>query len=127
MNQDPSNAFKSNELKAYNQPDNKDPILGGELKTKAVWVDENTCIGCTYCNSVATNTFGMESINGRARAFRQDGDSTEIIQEAIETCPVNCIHWVDFEELSRLKIYLEEVGIQSLGLPPKLNKKRYNN
>ena len=37
---------------------------------------------------------------GRCRAICQDGGSMDRIQEAIDTCPVNCIHWVDFEELN---------------------------
>ena len=35
--------------------------------------------------------------------MRQDGDSVDILQEAIDTCPVDCIHWVKFEELDKLK------------------------
>ena len=27
----------------------------------------------------------------------------ELIQEAIDTCPVDCIHWVDYTELKRLE------------------------
>jgi len=33
-----------------------------------------------------------------ARCIRQDGDSEELIQEAIDTCPVDCIHWLDHAE-----------------------------
>ena len=96
----------------------KDPVLGGKLREKAVWVDERKCIGCTYCSSVATNTFAMEPDQGRARAFRQDGDSQELIQEAIDTCPVDCIEWVSFEELIKLRILLENHHFRNLGLPP---------
>ena len=96
----------------------KEPVLGGELRTKAVWVDESLCIGCTYCSCVATNTFSMEPINGRARVFRQDGDDSKVIQEAIDTCPVNCIEWVKFEDLDDLRKQLEAKSIRSLGLPP---------
>ncbi len=96
----------------------KEPILGGHLRTSAVWVDESLCIGCTYCSCVATNTFGMEPINGRARVFRQDGDSSNLIQEAIDTCPVNCIDWVKFEDLDDLRKKLEAMSIRPLGLPP---------
>ena len=96
----------------------KEPILGGQLRTKAAWVDESLCIGCTYCSCVATNTFIMESINGRARVFRQDGDSSELIQEAIDTCPVNCIDWVKFEDLDGLRKKLNSKTIRPLGLPP---------
>ena len=96
----------------------RDPVLGGKLKEKAVWVDERKCIGCTYCSSVATNTFAMEPEQGRARAFRQDGDSDELIQEAIDTCPVDCIYWVSFEELIKLEEVIENHQFRNLGLPP---------
>tara|TARA_B100000945_G_scaffold188387_1_gene151192 strand:- start:106 stop:525 length:420 start_codon:yes stop_codon:yes gene_type:complete len=96
----------------------RDPVLGGKLREKAVWVDERKCIGCTYCSSVATNTFAMEPEQGRARAFRQDGDSDELIQEAIDTCPVDCIEWVSFEELLKLRKILENHHFRNLGLPP---------
>tara|TARA_Y100001968_G_scaffold221525_1_gene204368 strand:+ start:7 stop:426 length:420 start_codon:yes stop_codon:yes gene_type:complete len=96
----------------------RDPVLGGKLKEKAVWVDQRKCIGCTYCSSVATNTFAMEPEQGRARAFRQDGDSDELIQEAIDTCPVDCIYWVSFEELIKLEEVIENHQFRNLGLPP---------
>ena len=80
-----------------------EPVLGGELRQKAVWVEESDCIGCRYCAHVASNTFLMIAETGRCRAIRQDGDSIERIQEAIDTCPVDCIHWVDFEHLIDLR------------------------
>ena len=83
-------------------PTGMEPVLGGELRQKAVWVDEAVCIGCRYCAHVATNTFVVEPEWGRSRAIRQDGDSTQRIQEAIDTCPVDCIHWVDYGELPAL-------------------------
>ena len=96
----------------------RDPVLGGKLREKAVWVDERKCIGCTYCSSVATNTFAMEPEQGRARAFRQDGDSDELIQEAIDTCPVDCIEWVPFENLNQLGEVIQNHHFRNLGLPP---------
>ena len=59
----------------------------------------------------------MEPENGRSRAFRQDGDSQELIQEAIDTCPVDCIEWVGFEDLDKLKLELEKHTYRNLGLP----------
>jgi ferredoxin len=94
-----------------------EPLLGGVLRQKAVWVDEAVCIGCRYCAHVATNTFMVEPSWGRSRAIRQDGDSTERIQEAIDTCPVDCIHWVAYEQLPELEAQLAEQEIQPLGLP----------
>ena len=73
-----------------------EPSLGGALREKAVWVDESDCIGCRYCAHVSSNTFVMVPETGRCRAVRQDGDSIDRILEAIDTCPVDCIHWIDF-------------------------------
>jgi len=93
-----------------------EPVLGGELRQKAVWVEESDCIGCRYCAHVASNTFLMISETGRCRAIRQDGDSVERIQEAIDTCPVDCIHWVDFEHLIELRERQLETA-RSRGIP----------
>ncbi len=93
-----------------------EPVLGGELRQKAVWVEESDCIGCRYCAHVASNTFLMISETGRCRAIRQDGDSVERIQEAIDTCPVDCIHWVDFEHLIDLRQRQLETA-RSRGIP----------
>tara|TARA_Y100001968_G_scaffold324826_1_gene364955 strand:+ start:67 stop:456 length:390 start_codon:yes stop_codon:yes gene_type:complete len=115
---DPSAAFLT-QVSDDIGPTGKEPRLGGQLRQQAVWVDETTCIGCKYCANVASNTFVMEPHLGRSRAIRQDGDSTEIIQEAIDTCPVDCIHWVDFEELDTLKDELDTFELQPLGMLPK--------
>lgn len=80
-----------------------EPELGGSLRQKGVYVDEITCIGCKHCAHVARNTFYIEPDYGRSRVIRQDGDSEEIIQEAIDTCPVDCIHWVDYTALKTLE------------------------
>lgn len=80
-----------------------EPELGGVLRQKGVYVDELTCIGCKHCAHVARNTFYIEPDYGRSRVIRQDADSSEVIQEAIDTCPVDCIHWVDYTELKKLE------------------------
>ena len=76
-----------------------EPELGGFHRQRGVYVDEPTCIGCRNCAHVARNTFYIEDKFGRARVFRQDGDPEDTIQEAIDTCPVNCIHWLDYTDL----------------------------
>ncbi len=116
---DPSAAFSTSAISS-DEISGFEPCLGGELREKAVWVDESRCIGCRYCAHVATNTFVIEPRLGRSRAVRQDGDATERIQEAIDTCPVDCIHWVGFEELKGLGDQLDLMNLQPLGLPPRV-------
>jgi ferredoxin len=80
-----------------------EPELGGVLRQKGVYVDEITCIGCKHCAHVARSTFYIEPNYGKSRVVRQDGDPDPVIQEAIDTCPVDCIHWVDYTELKKLE------------------------
>jgi ferredoxin len=101
-----------------------EPLLGGALREQAVWVDEAVCIGCRYCAHVASNTFLVEPTYGRSRVIRQDGDSTERIQEAIDTCPVDCIHWVAFAQLPALREQLEGQELLPLGLPSATRPRR---
>ena len=49
---DPFDNFEEN-----NEITGCEPVLGGQLAEKAVWVDEAKCIGCQYCVHVASNTF----------------------------------------------------------------------
>jgi len=74
------------------------------VRSQMVYVDEHTCIGCTNCAMIAQSTFYMNAEHGRARVFQQWGDDDETIQMAIETCPVDCIHYVPYDELKRLEI-----------------------
>lgn len=94
-----------------------EPELGGVQRQKGVYVDEITCIGCKHCAHVARNTFYIEPDYGRSRVVRQDGDSQEIIQEAIDTCPVDCIHWLDYTELKNLEEEREYQVIPVVGYP----------
>ena len=122
---DPSLAFSAAPAPAAEAVSNGlEPLHGGALREKAVWVDEAVCIGCRYCAHVACNTFVVEPNYGRSRVIRQDGDSTERIQEAIDTCPVDCIHWVGFEDLDDLRRQRESQDLLPLGLPSAVRPKR---
>lgn len=123
MTADPSLAFAAPSTPRVG-PSGSEPVLGGALRQKAVWVDEAVCIGCRYCAHVASNTFLVEPNWGRSRALRQDGDSTETIQEAIDTCPVDCIHWVSYEELPALEEQSRTQELLPLGLPTPARPRR---
>ncbi|MEB3217736.1 MAG: ferredoxin [Nostocales cyanobacterium 94392] len=94
-----------------------EPELGGVLRQRGVYVDEITCIGCKHCAHVARNTFYIEPDYGRSRVMRQDGDSEEVIQEAIDTCPVDCIHWLDYTEVKNLEEERKYQVIPVVGYP----------
>ena len=120
--------FDSNSILAFEQfLDSEkisgfEPVLGGELREKAIWVDEANCIGCQYCVHVASNTFIVDEDLGRARVIRQNGDTLETVKEAMDTCPVDCMHWVEFEDLEKLDASLNRDMFQSLGKLPRVNR-----
>ena len=78
-----------------------EPELGGIARQRGVYVDEVICIGCKHCAHVARNTFYIEPDYGRSRVVRQDGDSEDVVQEAIDTCPVDCIYWLDYTDVKQ--------------------------
>ena len=88
-----------------------DDEIDEPVRSQMVYVDEVTCIGCTNCATIAQSTFFMESEHGRARVFQQWGDDDETIAVAIQTCPVDCIHYVSYEELKRLEIERRDQNI----------------
>lgn len=72
-------------------------------RDRYVYVEERDCIGCTHCATTAPGTFFMESDHGRARVYDQVGECEAAIEEAIDTCPVNCIYYVDWADLVKLE------------------------
>ena len=78
-------------------------------ETRAVFVDELSCIGCKNCIFEAAATFRVEREHGRARVFAQWLDDEARIQRSIDSCPVSCIHWVDKEDLPALEHVTQKV------------------
>ena len=69
-----------------------------------IFIDEESCIGCTQCVTTAPSSFLMLD-HGRARTFEQRNDPD--VTAAVTTCPVSCMHRVSFDELKQLEIARE--------------------
>jgi curved DNA-binding protein CbpA len=78
------------------------PFMDDSSPKDHVFVDEFTCIGCKNCANVACDVFAIEEDFGRARVFNQRGNP-ELVQQAIDSCPVDCIHWTSAAQLSLLE------------------------
>ncbi len=63
---------------------------------KSVYVDAEECIGCGACVDSCPDVFAMTDDNV-AEVISTDTASEEEIQDAIDACPVECIHWEDQE------------------------------
>lgn len=60
---------------------------------REVWVDQDSCISCGMCVNNLPDVFRFDD-SGKAECFDSSGASEETIQsEAIDICPVACIHW----------------------------------
>jgi len=59
---------------------------------KKPYIDEDVCIGCELCANTVPEVFRMREDN-IAEVYDPEGAPEENIQEAIDNCPVNCIHW----------------------------------
>ena len=56
------------------------------------YVDQDVCIGCELCVNMVPEVFRMTG-DAVAEVYDPEGAPTDKIQEAIDSCPVNCIHW----------------------------------
>lgn len=84
------------------------PFLDDSAPKDHVFVDEFSCIGCKNCANVAPNVFEIEEDFGRARAYKQCG-KCDLVQQAIESCPVDCIHWTSAAQISLLEDEMRRV------------------
>lgn len=85
------------------------PFYDDSFPRTQVFVDEFTCIGCQNCVNVCPKTFSIEETFGRARVLDQDYSDGELVQEAIDTCPVSCIHWVTAPQLTLLESAMAKI------------------
>ncbi len=78
--------------------DNKTPsrLRDGDF----IFIDEESCIGCKQCTTVAPSSFQMLE-NGRARTFMQS--NMPEVDTAVKICPVGCMHKMSFHELKEME------------------------
>lgn len=82
---------KAAEFRGYTGKPLYSTWLGPEWEDRAVFVDEVKCVGCLKCALLANKTFAIEPVYGRARVVGQWADPEHQIQQAIQSCPVDCI------------------------------------
>ncbi|KAL2339380.1 hypothetical protein Fmac_007320 [Flemingia macrophylla] len=99
---------KSSEFKGFTGRPIYSVWRGSESEQRAIFVDEIKCVGCLKCALLAEKTFAIESVYGRARVVAQWADSPHKIDEAIESCPVNCISVVERSNLAALEFLMSK-------------------
>lgn len=61
--------------------------------SKTVVIDEEECIGCGSCVELCPEVFQMKEDEEKAQVIKPEGGPEDLIQEAMDACPVSCIHW----------------------------------
>ena len=102
----------ANPFASFAVEDTRHRETGGDY----VFVDEYSCIGCHACAGVDSETFHIESKWGRARCVKQPAHfgstprSLDRVSEAMDVCPVSCIHWVNDRQFSVLEEVCGSMG-----------------
>jgi ferredoxin len=69
-------------------------LYKGELKmAKRVVIDTDECTGCETCVELCAEVFAFNEDEEKAEVIMPEGGPEDCIEEAIESCPVECIHW----------------------------------
>ncbi len=55
-------------------------------------VDQAVCTSCGLCTEIAPNTLRLNK-DDLAETYNPKGDPEDVIQEAIDSCPVEAISW----------------------------------
>ena len=60
--------------------------------SKSVTIDSDECIGCGTCVDICPEVFQMNGETDLAEVILVEGGPEEQIEDAIASCPVECIH-----------------------------------
>lgn len=60
---------------------------------KKVVIDGDECTGCETCVELCEEVFAFNEDEEIAVVILPQGGPEDCIEEAMETCPVECIHW----------------------------------
>lgn len=61
---------------------------------KQLYIDPEECISCESCVELCPEAFRMSSTGSYAEVV-DPHSKEECVGEAIDTCPVECISWID--------------------------------
>ena len=62
---------------------------------RRVYVDEDECIGCGSCEEICPEVFELDEATQKALVIQPEGGPEDLVEEASEACPVDCIYWED--------------------------------
>ena len=60
---------------------------------RMVIVDQDECIGCGTCEGICPEVFQLNEETGTSQVINPEGGPEDLIEEAIDSCPVEAIRW----------------------------------
>ena len=60
---------------------------------RLVYIETDDCIGCESCVEICPEVFGFNPEVEKAEVILPEGGSEECIEDAMDSCPVECILW----------------------------------
>jgi ferredoxin len=60
---------------------------------RRVVVEQDACIGCGTCEGICPEVFQLNEEEGKSQVINPEGGPEDLIQEAIDSCPMEAIHW----------------------------------
>lgn len=58
-------------------------------------IEMEDCVGCGSCVEICPQVFILNESLEKAQVVNPAGSTDSAIEEAMEICPVHCIHWED--------------------------------
>jgi ferredoxin len=68
-------------------------LEGDQTMGKIVVIDTEECIGCESCVELCAEVFAFNEAEEKAEVILPEGGPEDCIEEAMETCPTECIHY----------------------------------
>ena len=63
------------------------------MSPRRPYIEEEECIACGSCEELCPEVFRLNESLGFAQVVNPEGASEDQIQEAMDACPTQCIHW----------------------------------
>ncbi|MBU0991386.1 MAG: ferredoxin [Proteobacteria bacterium] len=63
---------------------------------RKIEIDVDECLACESCVQLCPEVFEMDDSEGKARVIKDVNDEeVDKVQDAIDTCPTECIAWAE--------------------------------
>jgi len=60
---------------------------------KKVIIEAEECVACGTCVEICPEVFKMDDDDEVAEVIMDTGGPEDLVQEAMDSCPVQCIQW----------------------------------